>query len=325
MKLVVMIPALNEEASILAVIRRVPHHIDGIDEICVVVVNDGSKDRTAECSREAGAFVVSHGTNQGVGRSFQTGLRTALSMGADILVNIDADAQFDPEEIPLLIGPILHDEADFVVANRFVDKEDGTRRRPQNMPPAKYWGNQVMASLIGFLTSQRFDDVSCGFRAYSRETMLMLNLTGVFTYTQESFLDLSYKGVRIKSIPVSIHYFKDRVSRVSSNLASYTYRTLKIIFRAYRDYKPLQFFSYLGSFPFMMGLACMLFSGIYYLSTGAFTPYKFVGILGIYLFSLGLLLFIIGFLADMFMRVRQNQEQILYYEKFRHFRDLQDR
>ncbi|MHB8192961.1 MAG: glycosyltransferase family 2 protein [Bellilinea sp.] len=320
MKIIVLIPAYNEESSIQKVISEVPKSIKGIDTIEVLVIDDGSKDSTAQRARNAGAIVISHSTNQGVGQSFQTGLRHALSLGADILVNIDADGQFLPQEIPLLVAPILDGEADFVAANRFVD-QSGNRRKPANMSNVKYLGNIIMSRLVSSLTGQRFEDVSCGFRAYSRDIMLSLNLTGTFTYTQESFLDLVFKRKRIKSVPVTILYFPDRVSRVAGNIIAYTFRTLKIIFRAYRDYKPLRFFSYIGAFPFLSGLSCLIFSGIYYLLNGEFTPYKFVGFLGIYLFSLGLLLFITGFLADMFMRIRLNQEQLLYYQKSIYYGD----
>lgn len=230
------------------------------------------------------------------------------------MVNIDGDGQFEASEIPLLIEPILAGRADFVPADRFAQANGGIRR-PGNMSGLKYWGNQVMSGLIGSLTNKRFNDVSCGFRAYSREALLQLNLTGVFTYTQETFLDLSFKNLRIEPVPVTIHYFPERKSRVAGNLFKYTLRTLNIILRAYRDFRPLRFFILLGLPPFVLGLAAIVFMLFYYIENGQFTPYKAVGFAGIYLVSLGLVLFITGFLADMFMRLRQNQEKILYHLK----------
>lgn len=316
MKLAVIIPALNEEKNIRMVIQGIPRQIPGIDQIVIFVIDDGSKDGTAQVARDVGAEVISHHTNQGVGQSFQTGLKAALESGADIMVNIDGDGQFLSEEIPLLLDPILKGRADFVPADRF-GNEKGQIQRPDYMSPVKYWGNQVMADLIGTLTNDQFNDVSCGFRAYSREAMLQLNLSGVFTYTQETFLDLSFKRLRIQPVPVTIRYFPERKSRVAGNLFTYTLRTLNIILRAYRDFRPLRFFIYVGLPPFILGTIAILFMIAHYLINLAFSPYKSVGFAGIYLFSLGLILFIVGFLADMFMRLRQNQERILYFEKRR--------
>ena len=318
MKLIVIIPAYNEEDSIGTVVQSIPREFKDINEVAVVVVDDGSKDRTAELARQAGAVVVSHTQNQGVGSAFNTGLVTSLEMGADIMVNIDADGQFSPADISLLITPILAGQADFVTGDRFTD-DRGDLQKPEYMSAIKYWGNQRMAKLISLLSDKKFNDVSCGFRAYSKEALLRLNLLGKFTYTQESFLDLANKGVKIKSIPVNVKYFPERKSRVAGNILKYMVQTLKIILRVYRDYKPMRFFGMLGMVPFVVGFGCAIFMVIHYLLTGAFTPYKIIGFAGIYLLTLSFLLWIVGLLADMFVRVRFTQEQVLYYEKKRQY------
>ncbi|MEL7626167.1 MAG: glycosyltransferase family 2 protein [Anaerolineaceae bacterium] len=320
MKLVILIPALNEAESIASVIKAMPNEIEGVDQVSVLVVDDGSKDDTAALAKEAGATVVSHPYNQGVGKAFNTGLATALEMGADIMVNIDADGQFDPADIPLLIKPIIDGKADFVSGDRF-RMADGRLIRPDYMSKIKFWGNQRMSDLIGFIAGKRYDDVSCGFRAYSKEALLRLNLTGKFTYTQESFLDLANKGLRIKTLPVDVKYFPERKSRVAGSIMKYTFQTAKIIFRAYRDYSPLKFFGYLGLVPFLISLALGIFVIIHYLVTGAFSPYIFVAFAAVYLFTLGILVWVIGILADMFVRIRLNQEQLLYADKKRQYND----
>ena len=187
------------------------------------------------------------------------------------------------------------------------------------MPRIKYWGNLWMAHLINLLSQTTYNDVSCGFRAYSREAMLWLNLSGKFTYTQESFLDFAFKGLKIKTVPVNVKYYKDRQSKVAGNLWAYMIKTMKIIIRAYRDYSPIRFFGWLGAIPFLIGLGCGIFILVHFIRTTDFTPYKFVGFAGIYLGSLAFLLWIVGLLADMFMRIRANQEQLLYYEKKRRY------
>ncbi len=318
MKLCVLIPAYNEAKTITDIIQQIPPHVDGIDELVILVVDDGSTDNTKLLARDAGAEVVVHPYNRGVGSAFNSGLTKALELGADIMVNIDADGQFSPDEITNLIAPILTGSADFVVGDRFT-QPDGKVERPQHMPKIKYWGNKQMARLISMLTSQHFNDVSCGFRAYSKEAMLHLNLTGKFTYTQETFLDLANKDIAILSLPISVTYDLERLSRVAGNIWVYFYRTVNIILRAYRDYRPLRFFFGLGVLPFIVGMISGLFTLIHYVQTGQITPYKSLGIIGLYLVSLAIILWLIGILADMFVRVRLYQEKILYHEKKRRY------
>ncbi len=317
-KLIVFIPALNEAKTIQKVIKSIPKEIFGF-KVQVLVVDDGSTDQTAKLAKQAGALVISHPKNLGVGEAFQTGLNKALELKADILVNIDADGQFNPKDIPKLIGPIIKGEADFVSADRFTDKTTGKLRRPENMPKIKYWGNIIMAKLISFLSGQNFQDVSCGFRAYSKRAMLSLNLMGKFTYTQESFLDLATKGLQIKTVPIKVKYFSDRESRVADNLFYYAYKTLKIIIRSFRDYKPFLFFLYLSVIPAILSFISGGFLFYHYLTTGMFTPYKSLGFIFIYFSTLTLILILIGFLADMFVRLRINQEKILYLKKLDKF------
>lgn len=319
MKLVILIPSFNEEDTLSGVISQIPGAMNGIDEIIPLVVDDGSTDETAAIAENCGAVVISHVQNQGVGLAFQTGLKHALEIDADIMVNIDADGQFSPQEIPLLIAPILSGEADFVSGDRFTNKDD-ILSKPVDMSTIKYWGNLWMARLISLLSRKTYHDVSCGFRAYSREALLWLNLSGKFTYTQESFLDFAYKGLKIKTVPVKVKYFKERRSKVAGNLWAYMLKTLKIILRAYRDYSPIRFFGWLGTAPFVIGLGCGIFMLVHFIRTTDFSPYKFVGFAGIYLGSLAILLWIVGLLADMFMRIRANQEQLLYYEKKRQYK-----
>lgn len=319
MKLCILIPAYNEEDTISEIIQRIPNTFDGIDETVILVVDDGSSDDTVSKAVAAGAFVVSHPHNRGVGGAFNSGLTRALELGADIMVNIDADGQFSPDEIPLLIAPILAGQADFVVGDRFT-QPGGSILKPQYMASLKFWGNKQMSRLISMLTNQQFNDVSCGFRAYSKEAMLHMNLTGKFTYTQETFLDLANKDIGIMSIPVSVTYYSNRKSRVAHNIWVYFYRTVNIILRAYRDYRPLRFFTGLGAVPFVIGMIAGAYTLIHYFRTGNITPYKSLGLIGLYLVSLAFVLWIIGILADMFVRVRLYQEQILYHEKKRRYK-----
>lgn len=313
-KLMVIIPAYNEEKTVGEVIGKMPAFDPQVIERIVVVIDDGSSDHTAEIARQAGAVVVSHSENKGMGASVKTGLQYALEHQADIAVSIDADLQFDPAEIPQLIAPILEGKADFTAGDRFTE-QNGKAIRPEHMSPVKFWGNQQMTKLINKLTGTNLLDVSSGFRAYSREAMLNLNLSGKYTISHETIMDLGFKHLRLQSVPVNVRYFPDRKSKVAHNLVQYISQALRIITRAYRDYKPLRFFFLLGLPAMALGLIGLLFTLVHFIVAGSFTPYKFVGFIGIYLFSLGLLLWILGFLSDILVGIRTNQEKLLYFQK----------
>src|SRR5215203_3724038 len=178
-RLLVMMPALDEEATLADVLARIPRIIPGVDAVDVLVIDDGSTDRTVSIATGLGASVKSHGQNLGVGAALQTGLEEAIRRGVDIAVNIDADGQFAPEDIARLVVPVLEGTADMVTASRFKDPA-----LVPVMPWTKRVGNAGMARIVSFLVGRRFHDVSCGFRAYSREALLHLVLLGRFTYTQ---------------------------------------------------------------------------------------------------------------------------------------------
>ncbi|MDD5638519.1 MAG: glycosyltransferase family 2 protein [Candidatus Pacebacteria bacterium] len=313
MKLVILIPAFNEEKSLGKVLGKIPRKIKGIDKIDVLVVNDGSTDQTAAVARQNGAKVISHQKNRGLGAAFKTGIDEALKMGADIIVNIDADGQFNPKDIPLLIAPILSGQAQMATATRFKEKA----LIPANIPPAKLWGNRQFTRLINFLTKQNFTDTQCGFRAYSREAALRLNLFGQFTYTQEVFIDLLEKGMTITEVPLKVTYFKNsqRKSAISGSLLKYGFRALEIILRTFRDYRPLLFFGIPGMAICLPGFILALGSLIYWLILKKTTPVRMYLFTGIVLILFGFLLIFLALVADMFKRMRKNQEEILYQMK----------
>ncbi len=305
-KICVIIPAFNEEVLIGNVLDTLPNFID-----IIIVVDDGSTDGTVDIAKSKGATVISHGKNEGVGAAFQTGLKKTMELGADIMVNIDADGQFNPKDIDKLIKPIIDNEADFVTASRFKNPDYYPK-----MTKVKFYGNKLMSSLIAKIVGKKFYDVSCGFRAYSKEALLRINLFGTFTYTQETFLDLAFKNVSIAEIPIKVKGIREHgKSRVASNLFRYGYQSLKIILKTYRDYKPLSFFGIISFLTFLIGLALGGFLITYYLNTGAFTPHKWAGFASAFFIVMSSLSLIVGFILDMFARMRINQEEILFYLK----------
>ncbi len=241
MKLVVLIPAYNEEENIEKTILSIPRKIMGIDEVQILVVNDGSIDNTVDMAMNGGAEkIVTHKRNSGVGATFMTGIRNAISMNADIVVTLDADSQFDSRQIPEIVIPILNKQADVVVGSRFLNGN------PKKIPKIKLFGNKVFTKIVSWLVGQKFTDTQTGFRAYSSEALLNISVVNDFTYTQEVLIDLKLKGMKIVEIPVSVTYDDKRKSRVVKNIFTYTARSLSIITRTLLYHRPIFSFGLLG-------------------------------------------------------------------------------
>ena len=305
-KLIIYMPALNEEKDIAHVIAALPKEMEGIDCIEHLVIDDGSTDKTSELALAAGANVVLHRRNRGVGAAFQSAVQFALENKADVLVGIDADQQFDPTEIPVILKPILDEEADMVVGNRF------TLGMPAYMPALKYWGNKKVAQLVSYISGQTFQDVSCGFRAYNREALLRLNIFAEFTYTHETILSLAYQGLRIVEHPITVKYDPQRKSRVAASILNYAMQTSKIVLRVMLDYRPIRVFGALGALFMVIGMGFEFFLLGHYILTHSFSPYKAVGFIGLGFIVFGMLVLIIALIADMLNRLRMSQNKVLY-------------
>ena len=282
MKMIILIPAYNEEDTISRTIQNIPSSFEGIDEISILVVDDGSTDATRPTAEKEGAVVVSHTRNRGVGSAFHTAVQYALENRADILVGIDADGQFNPLEIPVLIAPILNRQADMVIGNRF------SNGMPENMPRIKYRGNRIVARLVNSISGLSLTDVSCGFRAYDAEALLRLNIYGEFTYTHETILSAAYQGLKVVERPISVRYDPNRKSRVADSVFNYAVRTSKIILRVLLDYRPLRVFGTIGGVLIGLGAALVIFLFGHFFLTGSFTPYKTVGFVAMGLFIFGM-------------------------------------
>lgn len=303
---VVMIPAYNEEKTILAVIKAIPKDI--AEDVKIVVIDDGSTDNTVNVAKESGADkVISHNTNKGLGVAFQTGIETALKTNANIIVNIDADGQFNPNDIPKLIKPIIEGKADMVTCSRFLDKN-----LVPDMPWIKKFGNSLFTKLVSRLTKQKFTDTQCGFRAYSRDAALRMTLFGIHTYTQEVFLDLATKGMGILEIPCKVKGEREGKSRLVTNVFSYGLKVLLIIIRSFRDYQPLKFFGTIGFGVVFIGFLIGITMFVRWILIGMVSPYKSLVDISVLLLVLGFLLIILALIADMFNRQRLLQEEILY-------------
>ena len=315
----VVLPCLNEAQTIERVIAGVPQDIPGIRRCEIVVFDDGSTDDTARLAALAGARVVRHESNRGLGATFREAVDLALERGIDILVNIDGDGQFDPADIPLLVAPIVghgahsgaHSGADMVTASRFMPGQT-----PPEMPAIKRWGNHRVAGIVARLTGSHYRDVSCGFRAFSSEALLRLNLFGKFTYTQETFIELIFKQMKIVEVPVRVRGTREfGTSRIASNLPLYALRALHIMLRTFISFRPLLFFTTLSALFAAPGFGLLLFLGGHYLQSGKFSPHIWAGFVGGSLAFLSASTIVTGLVADMLVRIRLTQENSLYFLK----------
>lgn len=321
-KCVVIIPALNEEKTIGNVINDIPKVLfDGRVGLETVVVNDGSTDQTAKIADEHGAYVINHISPQGVGASFSAGVKEALKRQADYAVNIDADGQMNPADIERLLKPIVGGAADMVTASRFMDE----RLHPR-MPMIKRWGNNIVAKMISFIAGQRYYDVSCGFRAYNRETLLRLNLYGRFTYTQETFINLANNNhIRIMEIPVEIRGEREYgKSRVASSVVRYAFRSGSIILSAFKDYQPIRFFGSLSFVFLIIGIIFEVFFFGHFIIRGYFRDYLFAGLTGAFLIIIAIVFFILMIVMDTLGKMLKTEEDLLYLNKLKMYYEKQD-
>ncbi|MFZ5982225.1 MAG: glycosyltransferase [Patescibacteria group bacterium] len=314
MKLVINIPAFNEEAKIAETISRIPKSFSGISEIFVQVIDDGSKDKTIEKAKAGGADAVyPNGINRGIGVVFRNAVQRALENGADIMVNIDADGQFDPKDIQKLIDPILSYEADMVSADRF------GKHVAKNIPKVKDYLNRFAAFIIGKFLNTKINDLTCGFRAYSRETLLRLNLPGNFTYTQETIIDALGKNLKIKWVPVVVTYFAERKSRVVKSVWNYVNNSFRIILKAVRDVRPMKFFGIPGFVMISASLILLIIFLSFYFQDFKISPYRNYLTFAIGLFLIGLQFIIFALIADMIKSNRKlNEEEIYLLKKERY-------
>ena len=316
MKLVVNIPAFNEEEKIAQTIKRISRNFSGIDEVFVQVIDDGSKDNTVAVSKEAGAdFVFSHNTNRGIGVTFRTAVEKALENGADIMVNIDADGQFDPEDIEKIARPVISNEVDMVSADRF------SKNTAKNIPLVKNLLNRLAAKVIGIFMNENIADLTCGFRSYNRELLLRLNLPGDFTYTQEVIIDALGKNMKVKWVPVKVEYFAERKSRVVRSIYKYVNNSFKIILKAIRDVRPMKFFGIPGVFLILLSIIDFaIFFYFYFSHNLQITPYKNYIFLGAILFLVGMQLVVFALIADMIKsgrKLTEDQTYLIKKEKYK--------
>ena len=247
MKLVVQIPCLNEEATLPLVLRSIPKKIDGVDHIEILVVDDGSTDKTVQVARDHGVkHFVHHTRNQGLGRSFHDGVMKALEMGADIVVNTDGDNQYPQDRIGDLVRPILQDRADIVIADRQTHKIEHFSWFKKQL-------QRLGSTVVNKAAGTRLPDAASGFRAYSRESLMRLNTITRFSYCTETIIQAGNKGLHIESVEVDTNP-KLRESRLFKNTWEHVIKSAITIIRAFIMYKPYMLFGWATLILFLLGL-----------------------------------------------------------------------
>ena len=302
MKLIIQIPCLNEAETLEIALNDLPKHIDGIDEIEYLIINDGSVDNTVEVARNWGVhYIVSFKRNKGLAKGFMAGIDACLKHGADIIVNTDADNQYCGEDIEKLVRPILDGKADIVIGERPIDETE-------YFSPLKKKLQHFGSYIVRKASKTDIPDAPSGFRAFSREAAMHINVMNNYTYTLETIVQAGRSSWAITSVPVRTNG-ELRKSRLFHSMGAYVKRSMITIIRAYMMYRPLTFFSVLGLIPFTGGFLIGLRFLIYWLK-GSGSGHIQSLIFASTLMLLGFMTFIVGLQADVIANNRKILEDI---------------
>jgi glycosyltransferase involved in cell wall biosynthesis len=303
MKVIVQIPCYNEEQTLLMVLSSIPKTIPGVDSLEVMVVDDGSTDKTVEVARKFGVqHIITRPRNVGLARQFHEAVNKALELGADIVVNTDGDNQYPQERIPDLIAPIMKGEADIVIADRQTDKI-------AHFSPLKKMLQRLGSHIVNKAAGTNLPDAASGFRAYSRKSLIRLNIITRFSYCMETTIQAGNKRLAIASVPVVTNP-KTRESRLFKNMWQHVFKSASAIIRAYIMYKPYAVFVTLGGLLLVAGLIPFI-RYVVLLTTNTQGDHIQSLLLGAILVTGAFLSFALGIISDLIRTNRILQEDAL--------------
>lgn len=302
MKLIIQVPCYNEAETLEIALNDLPKHIDGIDEIEYLIINDGSKDDTVKVAKKWGVnYVVNFKQNKGLAKGFMAGLDACLRNGADIIVNTDADNQYCGEDIEKLVRPILNGEADMVIGERPIDETE-------HFSPLKKKLQHFGSWVVRKASKTNIPDAPSGFRAYSREAAISMNVVNEYTYTLETIVQAGRNKMALASVPIRTNA-ELRPSRLFSSMFGYVKKSMLTIIRAYLMYRPLMFFSTVGSILFLAGVALgVRFMVLWAQGFGAGHIQSLI--LASMLIMMGVMTGVVGLLADVISANRKLLEDI---------------
>ena len=302
MKLIIQIPCYNEEETLEITYNDLPKHIEGIDTIEYLIINDGSKDKTVEKARELGFHhIVSFKQNKGLAKGFTAGLDACLHLGADIIVNTDADNQYCGADIEKLVRPILDEKADIVIGERPIDETEHFSWKKKKFQHLGSW-------VVRVASGTDIPDAPSGFRAYSREAALRINVVNNYTYTLETIIQAGHNKTAMISVPIRTNA-ETRPSRLFSSMWRYMKRSASVITRSTIMYSPLRFFGIVGVVLFVLGLILGIRFLVFFLSGDGDGHIQSL-ILTAILMMLGFQTVITGLLADTIAANRKIMEDI---------------
>lgn len=302
MKLIIQIPCYNEEGTLGLTLSELPRELPGIAQIEWLIINDGSSDSTVEVAKSCGVdHIVNFDHNQGLAKAFMAGIDACLQAGADIIINTDADNQYCAQDIPKLIEPILNGEAEIVIGARPIQEI-------KDFSPIKKLLQKLGSFVVRIASNTDIPDAPSGFRAISRKAALQLNIFNEYTYTLEMIIQAGQKGMVITSVPIRTNGYL-RPSRLVKSIPTYVRRSLFTIIRIFMTYKPLRFFTILGTFPFSLGfILCIRWLILFFSGT----PKSHVPslVLAAIMILIGFQLWMFGLIADLMAVNRKLLEDI---------------
>lgn len=311
MKLIIQIPCFNEEGTLTAALNDLPKKIDGVDEIEYLIINDGSSDKTSKVAREWGVnYIVNFTQNKGLARGFMAGIDVCLENGADIIVNTDADNQYCGSDIEKLIKPILEHRADIVIGERPIDDTEEFSRLKKRLQHLGSWA-------VRQASNTDIPDAPSGFRAFSREAALRLNVVNDYTYTLETIVQAGREKIPIVSVPISTNPSL-RPSRLAKSMIGYVRTSMTTILRAYLIYKPLKAFLFISIFPSLPGfLIWIRFLYLFFTVGGAGHIQSLI--FACTLIIIGFVCIMIGILGDTISANRKIIQDVQYHTRKQYF------
>lgn len=302
MKLIIQIPCYNEEETLKTTISALPKRIEGVDKIEILIVNDGSTDKTVELAKSCGVeHIVNFPKNAGLAKAFIAGISASLELGADIIVNTDADNQYCADDIEKIIAPIIKNEADMVIGARSVSKIS-------EFSIIKKMLQKAGSCAMRLLSSTKVEDAPSGFRAFSKEAAIRLNVFDNYTYTLETIIQAGAKGLRIKSVPIRVNE-NLRKSRLVKNNFDYVRRSTFTMIRMFIMYRPFRFFAILSLLALTLGFLLGV-RFLYYFTVGSGSGHIQSVVLSAVLLISGVQIAVIAVLADLLSTNRKLLEDI---------------